>query len=127
MNFLRLFSPLLLTIAVWGCNEKPATSAMFTEVSRSRSGIDFRNMLKEDENFNIFKYQYFNNGGGVAVGDFNNDGLQDLVFTGNMVKNRLYINQGDLKFEDHTQTSGIAAKEGWCTGVTTADVNADGW
>ncbi len=118
--------PLLLLLFIFSCqNEKPG--ALFTKVSKNKTGINFRNLLKEDENFNIFKYQYFNNGGGLAVGDFNNDGLQDLVFTGNMVKNRLYLNRGGFKFEDITQQSGIAEKEGWCTGVSTADINGDGW
>ncbi len=116
----------LLGVLLAGCQQS-GKEEMFTEVSRNKTGIDFRNLLREDENFNIFKYQYFNNGGGLAIGDFNNDGLEDIVFTGNMVKNRLYINQGDLRFEDVTTTSGIAGKEGWCTGVTTVDINEDGW
>jgi hypothetical protein len=117
---------LLSILIVFSCGEKSSPGAMFSEVPRSKTGIDFRNLVIEKETFNIFKYQYFYNGGGVAVGDFNNDGLQDLVFTGNMVKNRLYLNKGGLEFEDATLASGIAAKEGWCTGVTTVDINLDG-
>jgi hypothetical protein len=116
----------LLGTLLLGCQSSDKQE-LFTEVSRNKTGIDFRNLLREDENFNIFKYQYFNNGGGLAIGDFNNDGLEDIVFTGNMVKNRLYINQGDFHFEDVTTSSGIAEKEGWCTGVTTVDINQDGW
>lgn len=119
-------SLVLISLFVVACQQDRADS-MFTEMSRQKTGVDFRNLLKEDENFNIFKYQYFNNGGGLAVGDFNNDGLQDLVFTGNMVKNRLFVNEGDFHFEDHTTSSGIAEKEGWCTGATTVDINEDGW
>ena len=92
------------------------------------TGIDFENKLKENNpDFNILTYPYFYNGAGVAVGDINNDGLPDLCFTGNMVKNRLYINKGNLKFEDITEKSGIAEKGGWCTGVTMVDINNDGW
>ncbi len=100
---------------------------LFTKLDTERTGIDFRNLLKEDNpQFNIVLYPYFYNGGGVAVGDINNDGLPDICFTGNMVKNRLYLNKGNFKFEDITEQSGIAAKEGWCTGVTMADINGDG-
>ena len=119
--FLTLLSLLL------SCKKSPSTGALFSEVSRSHTNIDFRNLLIEKETFNIFKYQYFYNGGGTAVGDFNNDGLTDIVFTGNMVKNRLYLNEGNLEFRDATQESGVAEHEGWCTGATPIDINQDGW
>lgn len=115
-----------LFLLVFACTSKPS-DAVFIQLSKNKTGLDFRNLIIEKETFNIFKYQYFYNGGGVASGDFNNDGLQDLVFTGNMVKNRLYVNQGNLSFKDVTLSSHIAEQEGWCTGVTTADVNCDGW
>jgi ASPIC and UnbV. len=118
----QLFLIILFTAA---CNRsKPK---LFTRLSADETGINFRNLLKEDNpDFNIVLYPYFYNGGGVAVGDINNDGLPDICFTGNMVKNRLYLNKGNFEFEDITEKSGIAAKEGWCTGVTMADVNGDG-
>jgi len=106
---------------------KNDTQKLFTKLSEDKTGINFRNLLKEDNpEFNIVLYPYFYNGGGVAVGDINNDGLPDICFTGNMVKNRLYLNKGNFTFEDITEKSGIAAKEGWCTGVTMVDVNGDG-
>jgi hypothetical protein len=106
---------------------KQGSKKLFTKLDADKTGIDFRNLLKEDNpQFNIVLYPYFYNGGGVAVGDINNDGLPDICFTGNMVKNRLYLNKGNFTFEDITQKSGIAAKEGWCTGVTMADINGDG-
>ncbi|GGA88360.1 hypothetical protein GCM10011511_09440 [Puia dinghuensis] len=100
---------------------------MFTRLPESRTGVNFRNLLKEDnEGFNVMVNPYFYNGAGVAVGDINNDGLPDLFFTGNMVKNRLFLNKGNFQFEDITEKAGVAIKEGWCTGVTMADVNGDG-
>lgn len=126
MFFRYCFALLLLAFLLLSCTQ-PEGGTLFTEVPRSRTGIDFRNLIVEKETFNIFKYQYFYNGGGVAVGDFNNDGLQDLVFTGNMVKNRLYLNRGGFEFQDVTKESGIADQEGWCTGATPVDINGDGW
>lgn len=87
------------------------------------TGIDFRNTLFESDEMNVLHYVYFYNGGGVATGDINNDGMQDILFTGNMVKNRLYINKGNFEFENITDESGIAKQEGWCTGATMTDVN----
>lgn len=125
----RITLTLLLTLTIlnFSCRKSAPAGALFSEVPRSQTNIDFRNLLIEKETFNIFKYQYFYNGGGTAVGDFNNDGLIDIVFTGNMVKNRLYLNQGDFEFEDATKISGIAEHEGWCTGAVPVDINQDGW
>ena len=108
------------------CNDESGDK-LFTKVSASKSNINFKNLLVEDEQFNVLNYPYFYNGGGVAVGDINNDGLADIFFTGNMVKNRLYLNKGNFEFEDITEKSTVADKQGWCTGATMADVNADGW
>ena len=108
-----------------GCNQ--SDKKLFTKVSTSKSNINFKNLLVEDEEFNVSNYPYFYNGGGVAVGDINNDGLPDIFFTGNMVKNRLYLNKGNFEFEDITGKSRVADEQGWCTGATMADVNADGW
>lgn len=100
---------------------------IFRKVPKDYSGIDFMNVLRETEQNNILKFPYFYNGGGVAIGDLNNDGLPDIYFTGNMSGDRLYMNKGDLKFEDVTKKSGILKANLWTTGVSLVDINSDGW
>ena len=101
---------------------------LFQKLSPEESGITFTNSVTESEKENILNYEYFYNGGGVASGDFNNDGLVDLYFTGNQVDNKLYLNKGALKFEDITEKSGTSGRKGaWKTGVSIVDINADGW
>lgn len=90
------------------------------------TGIQFENKLESTDSANILEYLYFYNGGGVAAGDLDNDGLIDLYFTGNQVGNKLYHNKGSLKFEDITESAGVTGNGGWSTGVTMADVNGDG-
>jgi len=114
-----------ITILTIGCSNDPPGN--FSLLKKSQTNLSFRNLLKEKEDFNIFKYQYFYNGGGVSIADFNNDGLEDIFFTGNMVKNRLFLNKGKLKFKDITEKSGVAKFEGWCTGTNAVDINNDGW
>lgn len=108
-----------------GCSGKEGT--LFTLLTPQKTGIGFRNTIKENETANVLNYTYFYNGGGVSAGDINNDGLVDIVFTGNMVPNRLYLNKGNFEFEDITERSGIAARQGWCTGVSMVDINGDGY
>ena len=103
------------------------TSKRFTLLSPRESGIDFNNKIKDTKNRNILIYSNFYGGAGVGVGDFNNDGLQDLFFAGNMVPDKVYINQGNLRFKDATKSSGIINDGGWSTGVTIADINNDGF
>lgn len=112
--------------------ENPAESptpraALFTALSPDQTGVTFANNLSEGLNTNVLMYEYFYNGGGVAVGDLNGDGLDDIYFSGNMVPNQLYLNKGSMKFTDVTQSAGVAGREGpWRTGVSMADVNGDG-
>lgn len=100
-------------------------TVLFTDVTAA-SGIDFSNNITETDEQNVLNFEYMYNGGGVAVGDVNGDGLPDLYFTGNQVANKLYLNKGNLQFEDITGKAGVAGKYGWKTGVAMADVNGDG-
>ncbi len=102
---------------------------VFEKVEAEQSGITFANLVKEDiaTHENIFDFDYFYNGAGVGVADLNNDGYEDLIFTGNQQANRLYENKGELKFEDKTRGSGINQGKGWASGVTFVDINQDGW
>jgi hypothetical protein len=105
----------------------PAAPTLFALLPPERTGISFVNTLTEGPNTNVLMYEYFYNGGGVAAGDLNGDGLEDLYFTANMTANRLYLNKGDLRFADISEASGAAGRNGpWKTGVTFADVNGDG-
>ncbi|RZV69901.1 MAG: CRTAC1 family protein [Flavobacteriaceae bacterium] len=105
---------------------KNEEETLFTLLSSEETGVDFRNDIKNQKDFNIFKYRNFYNGGGVAIGDINNDGLPDIFMTANMRANKLYLNKGNLKFEDISETAGITGNKPWSTGVVMADVNADG-
>ncbi|SEG04201.1 VCBS repeat-containing protein [Algoriphagus boritolerans] len=98
----------------------------FEKLPQKKTGINFKNQLKEDSKNNILRYEYFYNGGGVAVGDLNDDGLDDIFFTGNMTGNKLYKNLGALKFEELTKSAGVEGKDTWTTGVSFADVSGDG-
>ena len=116
---------MLAIVMIVACRQQ--SPARFESLSARRTGIDFENRLPEDTAFNILNYLYYYNGGGVAVGDINNDGLPDLYFTSNTGANHLYLNKGDYRFEDVTARAGVADSVGWKTGVTMADVNGDGY
>ena len=122
---LLLYSTLSLTVST--CNQnKSSESTLFNTVSSSLSNITFSNQLTETEDFNIIEYLYFYNGGGVSLGDINNDGLLDIYITGNQVSNKLYLNKGNWQFEDITLKAGVASPGEWKTGVTMVDINGDG-
>lgn len=114
----------LFLLCCAACN-KPAT--LFVSLPSSETNITFQNNLEKRDAFGILYYLYYYNGGGVAVGDINNDGLPDIYFTANSKgNNKLYLNKGNFKFEDITSQAGVAGTADWCTGVTMADVNGDG-
>ncbi|HQQ96424.1 MAG TPA: VCBS repeat-containing protein [Cyclobacteriaceae bacterium] len=127
----RTFWVQTLALAGWllsACTSSSNQSnTLFQQILPPESGIDFENTLEESAEFNIIEYLYFYNGGGVAIGDVNQDGLADLFFTSNQGPNKLFINQGDFHFKDVTESAGIAKSGNWSTGVTMADVNGDGW
>lgn len=125
--FLALFNLLPISIYDFDSLKETQDSPVFESLPARKTGIRFQNTLSEGQGNNILTYEYFYNGGGVAVGDINNDGLDDIYFTGNMVPNKLYLNEGDFKFKDITKTAGVEGRKAWTTGVTMVDVNGDGW
>ncbi|MEM1135084.1 MAG: VCBS repeat-containing protein [Bacteroidota bacterium] len=106
--------------------ELVASEPLFSLLPAKETGIAFKNQLAFNKDFNIYTYRNFYNGGGVGLGDINNDGLIDIYFTANMQSNKLYLNKGDFKFEDITKAAGVAGTKAWSTGVSIADVNGDG-
>jgi enediyne biosynthesis protein E4 len=98
---------------------------LFKQLKSDHTNILFNNLITESDSLNIISFEYIYNGGGVGVGDMNNDGLEDIFFAGNMVSSRLYLNTGGLRFKDVTETAGVATNQ-WCTGVAMVDINQDG-
>ena len=129
-NFLIILWALLFFSC--GKDQNPKTSKkedsekMFSLLSTEETGIDFTNPVENQKNFNIFKYRNFYNGGGVAIGDINNDGLPDIYLTANMEPNKLYLNKGGFQFEDISEKAGVGGNKPWSTGVAMADINQDG-
>ncbi|HEY5919197.1 MAG TPA: VCBS repeat-containing protein, partial [Chryseolinea sp.] len=121
------FTTLLFGIGLIACQDNQKNSPLFSKVSSSQSGIHFENTLVDSDDFNIIEYLYFYNGGGVALGDINNDGLTDIYFSANQQSNKLYLNKGDFRFEDITSSSGVEGAGNWKTGIAMADVNGDGF
>ncbi|MEO6850265.1 MAG: VCBS repeat-containing protein, partial [Mucilaginibacter sp.] len=112
----------LCMLGLFSC-KKPT---LFQQITSSHSGIDFNNAITESDSINPLDIVNIYNGGGIGVGDFNNDGLQDLYFAGNMVSNRLYLNRGNFKFEDITDKAGVSGMGRWGRGVAVVDINNDG-
>jgi len=129
--------PLYITILLFfSCSKDDANKPKLSEINSTYAGltlmdpkdtgVDFQNVIKENQQMNVLMYEYYHNGGGVAIGDINNDGLADLYFTSTLFSNKLYLNKGDFKFEDITEISGTSGLGGLTTGVTMVDINNDG-
>ena len=119
--------PIIMLVSLLSCNEKKEeVQAMFEVLDSKTTGIDFTNKLTATPQFNMFKYMYFYNGAGVGVGDFNNDGLSDIFFSSNQGENKIYLNEGGMKFKDVTKEARIPQDGGWSTGVSVVDINNDG-
>lgn len=120
---MKLLSFFFLTFLLYSCRSKQTTLFAL----QTSTGISFNNKVTDRQLENGFTYRNYYNGGGVALGDLNNDGLPDVFFTSNMGNNQLYLNKGNFKFEDITEKSGIKQDSMWSTGVTMVDINNDGW
>ncbi len=123
MDRIRILFIFLAVLYLVACGNNPA---LFEQVSSSHSGIRFNNQITESDSINPLDIVNIYNGGGVGIGDFNNDGLPDIYFTGNMVPNRLYLNKGDFKFQDITDEAGVNGMGRWGRGVAVIDINNDG-
>src|ERR1700720_2059838 len=130
MIYLQKLRLLLFTVLagfLFSCRPTPKEPPPLFDLMKN-TGIDFSNTVRNHPDFNILTYRNFYNGGGVAIGDINNDGLPDIFFTSNMGQNRLYLNKGNMQFTDISDKAGFApGKQQWSTGVVGADVSGGGW
>lgn len=136
LHFYKTWLLIAFCCVVFSCKDNPEKSVIVSQTSdinafesllSKQTGITFNNKVEDQDSFNILTYRNYYNGGGVGIGDINNDGLLDIYFTGNMVKNKLYLNKGNFQFEDITESAGVGGNGAWSTGVAMSDVNGDGW
>ena len=115
---------IIFIFLIFSCHKKE--NKVFTLTDSEDTGLDFQNNVPYTEEFNTYTYRNFYNGGGVALGEINNDGLIDIYFTGNIAENKLFLNKGNWKFEDITKIAGVSCPNVWSTGATMVDINGDG-
>ena len=129
LKFLKNSTLIILFLELVSCKPSPNSNVLFDVVDGDSSGLIFSNDLKHDvsSRHNLFDFDYFYNGAGVGIADLNNDKLPDIFFSGNQVDNRLFVNKGNLKFEDVTETSKIDTRKYWSNGVSFVDINDDGF
>ncbi len=136
-SYVQLISMTVFSMLIFSCNsddklekqekkQETNENTLYSLMSSEETGVDFINEVKNRPDFNIFKYRNFYNGGGVAIGDINNDGLPDIYLTANMKPNKLYLNKGNFKFEDISASAGVEGNKPWSTGVNMVDINNDG-
>lgn len=125
MSYKKLFIFHFFCLIIYGCSVAPEKK--FQIIDPDDSEIHFSNTIISNDTFNVVDFYYIYNGGGVGIGDFNNDGLQDVYFSGNEVRNELYLNEGDFKFKNITEPAGVKAEDIWSQGILIADINLDGW
>ncbi len=113
-----------ITLLSFSCQQN---DVLFQKISSSHSNVHFNNQIVENDSINQLDIENIYNGGGVGIGDFNRDGLPDVYFTGNLVPCKLYLNQGDLTFQDVTTVAQVSGDGKWCRGVAVIDINNDGW
>ncbi|MBO0329072.1 VCBS repeat-containing protein [[Muricauda] lutisoli] len=126
MEQIRTFSYLFLLVLTFSCGKSSGKNTLFQLLPSNRTGVDFINRITTSDSVNLLTYEYLYNGGGVGVGHFNKDSLPDLIFTSNMEESKIYLNKGNLQFEDITLKSNINTNNNWCTGVSVIDINGDG-
>src|SRR5690349_21579620 len=126
-NFRKIFLISIACLSLLSCTSSKHKEGMhFTILPSSHTNVDFKNTIAENDSVNMFVNEYTYMGSGVGVGDFNHDGLQDVFFAANQTGSKLYINKGDMEFEDVTEKAGVATHS-WCTGVSVIDINNDNW
>lgn len=126
INIFCILMAIVCVILFNACQPDGNTGPVFELMNNEAIGVDFSNDLAYDADFNVYKYRNFYNGGGVGIGDVNNDGLMDVYLISNQTANKLYLNKGNFEFEDITEKAGVGGQKSWSTGVSFVDINNDG-